>query len=1787
MKNKKLIGILIILSFLISFLTPVVDFSKLGTRNVNATPKTSTNYIFNNRTYDFNLDDFYDDANLYKIYTGAKFQTEVFDGEDWSGVVNNDTVTPVDNDEIQYGDPSNIDMVKGTTDSADNMKVLDASYTQFNSARTDEYFYESPAQWGDFVFTKGSGGATGELETNDGDYARIDAEFTAGGESLLGIINPADSDILTGWVDGDAPPHWNKLDEGVGGAPDGGNIRTLLNGIHDRWNFDTLTIPGGGSVTKLVMWGYCQRHIISDSYIRVTTSVGASGDWTPPTDGTYKWKSITVSGLSINQAELDAFWMNVQRLYGFIPSFVDIEAVYVEVYVTTSPTYSCDYEITWDVTDPDLGYIDTFYYDYRTTVAIDCDLDIYNWDTTDWLELESNTGTSYITGSYSLTDPYIDGSDYVKIRLQTEGYVDDFDMELDQIVLGYWNIYRDVEMTITFPFTKYNEDLLAMNVSSWHRTNISQTITFKIWNYNTESWVQISSSSDTSFTKKEYNTESPANFISPSGTVKLNWTGSDTLNDFELHIDYLVVQIFYKLDLEHSKSFDTNGIYRYRWCVLGSIHYTQWVVFEIIDPVPNFHAISESDVTTRWILQDNELTAVEDFHDDISGSNWNLIDVSINIIQTYYIPTDDTNAIEDNPDTTQGSVGTVRTSSQSGIHTWNGFVKWEYPYLDLNYTNSSMSLYGKENIAGYLKVYHTTDFDEDTLTWNNQPASGEYQVNFTGFLGRQEVGIGAPNYYYKFVSYSDLSMRKFLFWSSEWYENKPYFIHNLYKSYLGSGMMYMQTNTTELLSLKSTDYGSYYTLSSGDYFEMDFQTSSDSQINLILLRDGVVNKTLTLSKYGNPNFNRHTAKISVDEEVEFDQLKISSTFEDTDNIKVYDIKTKKYTITGDSADFYVGSRRTEDVYLTPDAYNLRIFEEGDEKIDANITIGSTDYYYVYIPIANLQCRLTLFSTEGDFLNFEDYHITVNRSLNGEYYQFSLLDNLFYADVETYAYIDVYDRFDALINSFERLASDYIDLEIEVYSLQIKNLQTQKTTVDINTTHVYPLLSGDSIYFMLSKNYYQIGYYDTNDVYKQFLIYLDSNQAYELNRSKICFLAYVNQRGEHLYFDDYKTYINDSLIYENVFYREIGDIIGIEVKDLYGISIKNQTYTVVSGDNYIPVVLTMYSLKVMNQQEQFNHINITRDPNYYESGYYWSEWIAPNEIIKFRLFPGYYKINLTDNEGGSYSFYEYTLNGDDILLISSDNVLSQVIYNIANVNTTIGNQITNVEINITNQNSQINNTIVNIEINLSNVNSTLGNLLTNIDLDIINLQSDINSLYTFTNTSIWNLNNAMNSSFIYMENNIYSINQSISTLVIGIDNSISLVNATITSMFTEMSNQFIVVQSTLNYSFAFLNQTIIQLANNITENHVILYNLIEQRANDIDSSLIDVQTLINLVNNTVADESLVIQTLVNLIGANITNNHIIINNFLNLIDNNITNNNIQLVSILEVIGNNITTNHFVIQTLLDVIGNNITYNHIEMLTNLNLINTTISQNQIELINRLLFINNTVNDLMFELTNQLLFLNGTIYSAVLNLSTSVEFGVDMVLGNITITYQQNEFLTELYKETMFSQLLNWSGVAYNYTLMEDRIDVWEFINNYRNDSVQVLLRYNDLIDNLTISAQNTIEQYLPNEDVEYRLKSVATGEYLSEWEELPENKTVSFGFYETEVPSDPLPLINAQNMLIWFGIFVIFILFIIIVLYVRFKKEKASIPIELRRFIKQKKKKSNIKKNGYSDKDIYID
>ena len=235
-----------------------------------------------------------------------------------------------------------------------------------------------------------------------------------------------------------------------------------------------------------------------------------------------------------------------------------------------------------------------------------------------------------------------------------------------------------------------------------------------------------------------------------------------------------------------------------------------------------------------------------------------------------------------------------------------------------------------------------------------------------------------------------------------------------------------------------------------------------------------------------------------------------------------------------------------------------------------------------------------------------------------------------------------------------------------------------------------------------------------------------------------------------------------------------------------------------------------------------------------------------------------------------------------------------------------------------------------------------------------------------------------------------------------------------------------------------------------------------------------------------------------------------------------------------------------------------------------------------------------------TDQVLIINTTYYSVYFALFNFDGLGLDDDLVRFYINdaradlgfnelQADSNLLTvkDYFDQTLFNTIVDTS----QYTEYNIFVEVWSLIihNNYSH-AVYLEIERNDYeIRQLIPAHSSVLYRFLPNIRYEIRIYDTDNNKIHEEYVKLDENnKIVSFGFYSTEIPVDPTPLLNSMNLLIWFAIFVFFIGIIIAVLYVRFARQKASIPIELKRFIAKKSKSSkNTKKNTFSNKDIYID
>ena len=1367
---------------------------------------------------------------------------------------------------------------------------------------------------------------------------------------------------------------------------------------------DNINSHGKEVITALESNGW------SNDLLDPYTSVGISGEYNShkkflnltddTSSGSISFTTLFSSGQTSGTVELWIRFSAMERFYWIFRNQANQQSIYF--WFNSGNVYWYDGSTSYDIGDV---VIDTW---YHFKIEFDCATDTYNVYQ-DGVSIK--IGATFSIVATTLDKFYISTQDD---DLGYSVYVDSLSYSWDYTIGT--NLHANEEIVIntviSIPFD-FTTDPLQISIDSRHFTSDFMNISWSIYNFTSSSWELIDNSITTSETLFEFdNTISPTDYFNGSNYLKLKYYGFNGTAMYFI-VDQLIVDVYFKTEMEYQKALNIIGTWKYRFVLdfgLGTEYNSTWIYINVVQFELNVELVSESEYYTKWEFLGSDFTENDLYEEGFEGSydKWNLNGVSeVNFTVLYE---DSVNYLTENSSFGSSAWAYTGTSIDFAGHELGDIYLYDdyfwiacrthgniYQY-DTDWTlidTHDVSADAPSPVAlivydGYWYVYHEAISDlliKYDLNWvyqaewnlksEDQIMKGiffkdgyfylvgaefdkvyKYNTNwvyqsewwdvsqndrpediyfFDGYWWM--IGRDGTNTIYQYTeswvytgtsfSISETSRGSGIeFYNGYWYvsdyNTKKVYKYDNYmettKTHNGDGYFYIQTNETETLKVRSNDLN--LNLLAGDKIEILFNTSSTNKIDLNLLNNGVEQGSYEISKQGNLQFDTHYTTINIDSDVSIDQLELEGIFDDKKNLFIENIRIYRYVSSGEIIEEIVDPDGNKQLFFEyPTDFTCNVYENSLLMYSVNFTSSNETQVLIYVVPKIRENYITYFDTNNEYLDFNLFTTYINYTFGGEsIVNERLSDRIISVDDDTMISFKIYDSFNALVKTYQTYEETFIDITLDVYSLKIKNekivpVEYKLKNNDTAITKSGYLFEEEILSYNIATGTYIFEYLKEGESeWENFTFSFTSNWIFVLNRSKMIFLTYSNQRGEFLEFNNYKTYINGTLLYENIFYQDVGINIGIEVKDRYDISIKNESYTVISGDNYVPVILTMYNLKVMNQQEIFNHINITRDPNYYESPYYWSEWIAPNEIIKFQLFAGYYKINLTDNEGGSYSFYTYTLSGDDILLISSDNVISQVIYNIANVNTTIGNQITNVEINITNQNSQINQSIINIEINLSNVNSTLGDLLVSQSLTLTNIQNDIGNMFVYIENNFTSLENNINVSFIDLTNIVYLVNDSIYTAVIGIE------------------------------------------------------------------------------------------------------------------------------------------------------------------SELNIINTTIS------------------------------------------------------GNLSLAILQNEFLTSLFQLGMFSELLNWTGAGYNSTFIANQIDVWEFINDYRNESVQILLKYQDKIDNLTLSAQNTIEQYLPKEDVEYRLKSVATGEYLSDWEELPENKTINFGFYSEVVPFNPDPIVSSFNNII---------------------------------------------------------
>ena len=1212
--KKKVFGLVIVILFLISGIGSISFINFQEVSNTLKTPKTSvlqfddtiSATMYQNIEYSFSTV-FYDDANYDNIYTDAYLETIHLT----SSVEYNNTISGVDN-----------------------------------------YFTEYPLNES-IVITNGTLISNGTLSTKDADSADIDS--TQGG-----FFNATYT-----WTDvanGATPPGWSGL---------GINHCTVIESL--------------------------------DGHHKVVEIDDSDGSWIN-----------FVSPVLPDQAGdvIIEWWYRSTDVTKIFYSWIrDDGNALVALHTIGSKLYAYNGGVSTIVLDPAVNNV---WYRFKF---------VFDWSasTYDYYVYNAAGAQLAFANDFGFQNAKTDGIDEIsyqsdRLPFGWKQYIDGLDLSWDPAYNESRNAEAlDATVDINVTISGFNPHLsleaLELELYSYYKTNESVNTKFYIYHFEDSHWDLLDDSIHLNFNDIEGVTRqfdaAPvlSEFINSSGDILVRYLcESSSVLTYQFSIDQLGADIWTKLHLTYTRSFDLSGQWKYRWYIVGSDYYSNWDYFDIKESILNFEAISESDYTTRWILYSNDTTLTEDFHDDINTYPWDLDGVSETIFEKSEIESSnyllDDYSLSDNFDYTGTHFDVGNEDAQPKGIAWDGTHFWivgtmtreVYKYTAAGiYTGTHFDVYAQDTtpigivwdgtnfwVVGLQtkEVYKYTDagvytgihFDVGTeetyptgIAWDGTnfwvvgymtddvykyTAAGVYTgIHFSVRGGFPDGLCWDGTYFWVAESLSTKEVYKYTdafvytgihfdigteeghaggigwdgtyLWITGSVEAEMYSYTNNYdisKNYYGSGYTYIQTNTTESISLLSSTYATNYSLSSGDYFEVDFQTTSDSQIDLILLSDDVVQKTLTLSPSGNTDFTQHTAQIIIDEDVEFDQLKISSTFEDTNYVRIYDIKTYQVIITGDSADFYLGSKRSKLIILEPYNYSLNIYEEGIKKVEKVIELTYDILYQeIYQPIGIIECRVSLFSIDNIYLNFNEFRISVNRSLNGEYIVFWLLTNLFYVDKYTTLNFTIYDKFDAYIDSIIKVADFFIDLYPEVYYLTIKNIMEKKTTLLLNTTNSYELLSQESIEFILPKGYYKLDWTDELGDAFDMIIYLDENSAYELNSSYYSvYFALFNFDGLGLDPNLFRFYVN-GLRKDFGFNKLERDINNIKVMDYFNASLFDSNIDL-SGFTEYNIFVEVYTMIIYNNYSFPIKLKIERNSIEFE------QIIESNFGVEYRMLP---------------------------------------------------------------------------------------------------------------------------------------------------------------------------------------------------------------------------------------------------------------------------------------------------------------------------------------------------------------------------------------------------------------------------------------------------------------------------------------------------------------------------------------------------------------------------------------
>ncbi|MFW9971302.1 MAG: hypothetical protein ACFFDF_14005, partial [Candidatus Odinarchaeota archaeon] len=309
-----------------------------------------------------------------------------------------------------------------------------------------------------------------------------------------------------------------------------------------------------------------------------------------------------------------------------------------------------------------------------------------------------------------------------------------------------------------------------------------------------------------------------------------------------------------------------------------------------------------------------------------------------------------------------------------------------------------------------IGVWAVGGFDPETITWNNRPSTYE-------LASQKEISPGTPSVftfnlgdikdqYYNF-KIDATSEGGFDFWN-------PRVKYSLDKKHQEGGILYMQTDETEALSLKSDVYGTNITITPNDQLTIECKGKTDNEIKLKLLSDGVVKEEFIVIPQGNTDFTSQIVTMQTNETIKFDQLEFCGTLDDKEyflanSIGVYAganiIDTNVGSYKFESHNINIGTALSEfNLAHSTDGnyYNISSeswFTSNQTQVDFKFNIPFSEVTDVNRIDVKLVGKGTSISLKDDavfkFLNLKGSLEQISPAVSGDTYTFTFSKDQFY------------------------------------------------------------------------------------------------------------------------------------------------------------------------------------------------------------------------------------------------------------------------------------------------------------------------------------------------------------------------------------------------------------------------------------------------------------------------------------------------------------------------------------------------------------------------------------------------------------------------------------------------------------------------------------------------------------------------------------------------------------------------------------------------------------------------